>query len=96
MLMLWHLLSSYLLGATVKPRIYVNTKLSLEGEFLPSDLESINQSSLLISLMQITIFKNKKIIRKQQGCEKTVKSSSQAAFLNLNLIKSTIVIISDN
>ena len=60
-----------------------------------------NQSSLFISLLQITILhlqKNKKIIRKQQqeGCEMTVRSSSQAAFLNLNLIKSTYVIISHN
>ena len=45
-----------------------------------------------------TFTEKQKIIRKQQqeGCEGTVRSSSQAAFLNLNLIKSTIVIISDN
>ena len=41
--------------------------------------------------------KQKKIVRQQQeGCEGTVRSPSQAAFLNLNLIQSTIVIISDN
>ena len=45
-----------------------------------------------------TFTKKQKIIRKEQqeGWEGIVRSSSQAAFLNLNLIKSTIVIISDN
>ena len=61
-----------------------------------------NQSIKLVYFVaannNFTSTEKQKIIRKQhqEGCEGTVRSSSQAAFLNLNLIKSTIVIISDN
>ena len=71
--------------------------------------QSINQSIKLVYFVaannNFTFTEKQKIIRKQlqEGCEGTVKPSSQAwsvnyqaAFLNLNLITSTIVIISDN
>ena len=65
-------------------------------------LEYFNQSIKLVYFVaannNFTSTEKQKIIRKQQqeSCEGTIRSSSQAAFLNLNLIKSTIVIISDN
>ena len=65
-------------------------------------LNQINQSIKLDYFVaannNFAFTEKQRIIRKQrqEGCERTVRSSNQAAFLNLNLIKSTIVIISDN